>query len=113
MPNKEWVSKFKAALEYEECINLDLAADISQNLDCYDFYFSLTSPEEYGRALITGSGYMNSLEPVLCCFDFEEYGRDQIAAGGAVTTEYGMIARNEKEFCFDYYTPPSTQQQLI
>ena len=30
-----------------------------------------------------------------------------------MTTEYGMIARNEKEFCFDYYTPPSTQQQLI
>lgn len=56
---------------------------------------------------------MNSLKPVLWCFDFERYGRDQIAAEGAVTTEYGMIARNEKDFYFDYYTPPSTQQQLI
>ena len=35
MPNSEMTAKFKAALIYEDCTDLDFAADITENLDCY------------------------------------------------------------------------------
>lgn len=112
MPNSEMTAKFKAALIYEDCTDLDFAADITQNLDCYDFYLSLSSAEEYGRKLACEKGYLSSSNSkILSCLDFEEYGKDQMAIRGAMTTEYGMIVRNENEFYFDYYTP--TQQQRI
>ena len=112
MPNKEMTAKFKAALIYEDCTNLDFAADITQNLDCYDFYSSLSSAEEYGRKLAFEKGYLKSSESeIISCFDFKKYGREQMAHRGVMTTEYGMVARNENEFYFTYYTP--TQQQMI
>lgn len=37
MPNSEITAKFKAALIYEDCTDLGFAADITENLDCYDF----------------------------------------------------------------------------
>lgn len=112
MPNKEMTAKFKAALIYEDCTDLDFAADITQNLDCYDFYPSLSSAEEYDRKLAFEKGYLKpSDHEILSCFDFKKYGREQMKIKGILTTEYGMIARNENEFYFDYCTP--TQQQRI
>lgn len=46
MPNSEITAKFKAVLIYEDCTDLDFAADITENLDCYDFYPLLSSAEE-------------------------------------------------------------------
>ena len=112
MPNKEMTAKFKAALIYEDCTDLDFAADITQNLDCYDFYPSLSSEKEYGQKLAFEKGYLKpSDNEILSCFDFEKYGKEQMALKGVMTTEYGMVARNENEFYFTYYAP--TQQQMI
>ena len=114
MPNSEMTAKFKAALIYEDCTDLDFAADITENLDCYDFYPALSSAEEYGRNLAFEKGYLKpSDNEILSCFDFEKYGREQMEAKGTVKTEYGMISRNEKEFFFGYYTLPSTQQKMV
>lgn len=114
MPNREMTTKFKAALIYEDCTDLNFAADITENLNCYDFYPTLVSAEDYGRNLAFEKGYLKpSDNEISSCFDFEKYGREQMATKGSVKTEYGMISRNEKEFLFGYYTPPSTQQKMM
>lgn len=111
IPNSQITAKFKAALIYEDCADLDFAADITENLDCYDFYPALSSAEEYGRSIAFEKGYLKSSDSqILSCFDFEKYGREQIALKGVMTAQYGMIARNEKEFYFTFYTPTMEQR---
>ncbi len=103
-------TKYKAALQYEYCTDLDLAIDIAQNLDCYSFYSSLCSPEDYGRqALLKASG----LPPDDIAFkflDFRQYGEAKMKEHGVKFTDYGLICRNEKEFVFEFCTRPQGQQ---
>ena len=67
---------FLAALEYECCTRLDLALDISQNLNCYDFV-----PPGEGQA---GAGGKSEMQ----------------------ITQHGCIRRNNQEFFYDHSQPP-------
>ncbi len=109
--DSEMMAKFEAALIYEDCKDFDFAADITQNLDCYDLYSSQSPEEEYGRKLAFERGYFNpSDSEILKCFDLEQYGRDQFEMRGGMATEYGMIVRNENEFYFEHHTPTMEQR---
>ncbi|MDL2232341.1 hypothetical protein LJC63_02005 [Ruminococcaceae bacterium OttesenSCG-928-L11] len=97
---KEAYAKFAAALEYENCADLDLAADISQNLRCYDF---AKNAEDYAQKYLAAKGID---DPILTgCFDLKALGDALISQNGATMTGAGIIFRNENEFIYDYYTP--------
>ncbi|WP_294853379.1 antirestriction protein ArdA [uncultured Oscillibacter sp.] len=41
--------KCKAVLEYSDCVDIDQVLELTQNLDCFDFYPELFSPEDYAK----------------------------------------------------------------
>ncbi|MDJ0305640.1 antirestriction protein ArdA [Dehalobacter sp.] len=104
------VTKYKAALQYEYCTDLDLAIDIAQNLDCYSFCPSLSSPEDYGRqVLLKASGFPPD-DMAFKLLDFRRYGEAKMKEDGVKSTDYGLICRNGKEFVFEFCTRPQGQQ---
>ena len=103
-------AKFAAALEYEGCSNLDFAADITQNLGCYDFAPTL---EGWAENHLLRQG----VDPALAsCFDLKKLGDTLAADNGVVVTETGVISRNGHEFNFEYCHFPQeshTQEKEI
>ena len=98
-------AKFAAALEYEGCSNLNFAADISQNLRCYDF---APTAEAWAENHLLRQG----VEPTLTgCFDLKTLGNTLAADNGVVITETGVISRNGHEFIYDYYQPQESHTQ--
>lgn len=105
-------AKYKAVLQYEDCTDLGLAIDITQNLDCYSFYPFLSSPEDYGRQLLIDSLKFSLDDVILNHIDLRGYGEDMMKADGVQATDYGLICRNEKEFVFQF-CQKLVEQQMI
>jgi len=92
-------AKFAAALEYENRGDLDFAADITQNLRCYDFAPTL---EAYAGEHLLEKG----VDPTFAsCFDLKKLGGTLTANSGALITENGVISRNRHDFVFDHFNP--------
>lgn len=103
-------AKYKAALQYENCTDLDFAVDIANNLDCYNFYPDLSSPEDYGRQALLEASKLQADDIAFKHLDFRRYGEAKMEANGVKSTDYGLICRNEKEFVFRFYQQPTGQQ---
>ena len=103
--NKD-LDKYKAALIYEDCTDLDFAADILQNLKCYDIEPYVSSADQYGEHILNRKEYQSPTGTALLnCTDLAKYSSAELAKLGAVVTEYGIITKNQNEFIFCYYTP--------
>lgn len=94
-------SKYAAALELESCDGLDLALDIAENLDCYDFDPHIYSPKTYGNYILQEAG-VDLQDPAFLNFHFYGYGLRQLGKAGHVCTTYGVIRRNEISFRYEY-----------
>ncbi|MBS6956212.1 MAG: antirestriction protein ArdA [Enterocloster asparagiformis] len=91
------MAKFEAALslgEYAGSVK-DLI-NLTQNLDCYEFYPEVKNEEDLGRFLIDECGALDVPENVKGYFDYEAYGRDtflnttsDFAAGGYIENNMG------------------------
>ena len=103
-------AKYKAALQFEYCTDLDFAIDIANNLDCYNFYPDLSSPEDYGRQVLLEASKLQADDMAFKHLDFRRYGEAKMEANGVKFTDYGLICRNEKEFVFHFYQQPAGQQ---
>lgn len=103
-------AKYKAALQYEYCTDLVFAIDIANNLDCYNFYPDLSSPEDYGRQALLEASKLQADDIAFKHLDFRRYGEAKMEANGVKSTDYGLICRNEKEFVFHFYQQPTGQQ---
>lgn len=103
-------AKYKAALQYENCTDLDFAVDIANNLDCYNFYPDLSSPKDYGRQVLLEASKLQADDMAFKHLDFSGYGEAKMEADGIKSTDYGLICRNEKEFMFHFYQQPAGQQ---
>ena len=91
--------KFSAALEYEDCRNLDFAIDITQNLQCYDY---APNQEAYAENYLAGKG----VDKITAnCFNLEAVGDFLTTQDDAIDTANGVISRNDDEFIYDYYQP--------
>lgn len=100
-----FMERFAAALEYENCHDLCLALDISQNLHCYEWVscgglraFAAQKLREHGASEdILSSG----------CFDMESYASELLEAAGYTLTrdETAYITRNSREFIYERSTP--------
>ena len=107
-------AKYEAALslgEYTGSVK-DLI-NLTQNLDCYEFYPEVQNEEELGRYLIDECGALDVPEHIKDYFDYEAYGRDtflnttsDFAAGGYIenngvpswNTMTGRFQRNTRYF---------------
>jgi hypothetical protein len=90
-------NKLAAALELEDCADLDFAANITQNLRCYNFG---RDPEAIAEEYLM----MCNVNPILTsCFDRKSLGEKLVADRGMVQTANGLIAHNGNEFVYDYY----------
>ncbi|WP_156782452.1 hypothetical protein [Geosporobacter ferrireducens] len=99
-------AKYKAALQYEYCTDLDFAIDIAQNLDCYDFYPELSSPADYGRQALLEASKFPSDDAAFKLLDFSRYGEAKMKEDGVQSTDYGLICRNGKEFVYEFCQKP-------
>lgn len=91
------LTMYKAALEYEQCLDCGLALDIALNLACYDFDGYCVSRTEYMKTKFCEGG-INISDPAFAFFDFDGYGRRQIGNEGLGYTAYGSIRRNDQPF---------------
>lgn len=99
------MAKYKAVLELTDCTDIDYALDLTQNLDCFDFYPEMSSPVDYGKmALLKVSG-LKPDDLALKLLRFEWYGRAMMEQDGAGTTEYGLVLRNERDLVLEYFQP--------
>lgn len=100
---EEWeLEKFEAAIAYgDNTGNVKDLINLTQNLDCYQFYPGVTTEEELGYYLIDELGALEIPEDLQGYFDYEAYGRDAVLNGGTLT-DNGYIENNGAGFT-EYY----------
>ena len=107
-----YMERLNAALEYEDCRTLRFALDISQNIQCYEWLPSDGTEDFAGKHLrsckvpeeVINSG----------CIDLKSYAEDLLNQAGYVLTRDGSayIARNNREFTYEFSDPPQPGMTL-
>lgn len=105
-------AKFKAVLELMDCTDVEQALDLTQNLDCFDFYTELFTPEDYIRQEFLKRYHIPEDEPALKHIHFSQCDSDLMQEAGVCTTPYGIIRRNDREMILEYSQPQFGQQML-
>jgi len=74
----EWdIERFEAAVAHGYYANsVESLINLTQNLDCYDFYSDISDLDDLGRYLIDELGYEKIPERLENYFDYDSYGRD-------------------------------------
>ena len=96
------LQKFKAALEIIDCSYIDQVIDLTQNLDCYDFYPELSSVEDYAKREFINRYQIPESEPVLKLFQYYCCDPKDMKAANISTTPYGIIRRNDQEMKLEH-----------
>ena len=97
------VTKFEAALEYEDHIScVEQLINLAQNLDCYDLQLDVNTHEELGLSYAERLETLSIPEHLEYYIDFEAYGRDIEINEGGVFTDNGYITRNGNDFIEHY-----------
>ena len=97
------MAKFEAALslgEYAGSVK-DLI-NLTQNLDCYEFYPEVKNEEDLGRYLIDECGALDVPENIKGYFDYEAYGRDTFLNTTSDFAAGGYIENNMSPFIEHY-----------
>lgn len=96
MPN--FMERFAAALEYENCSRLDFALDISQNLACYNF-IPAEGIKDYAARCLHDQGMPDDILSS-GCVDLDVFAEDLLDQQGYILTrnESAYIVRNERQF---------------
>ena len=107
-----FMERFAAALEYEDCRTLRFALDISQNLQCYEWI-----PQDGVEAF--AERHLRSCEVPeeiieSGCIDLKTYADDLLEQMGYVLTrdESAYVARNSREFNYEFSDPPQPGMTL-
>lgn len=91
--------KFEAALAYGDYTgSLKDLINLSQNLDCYEFYPDISDEDDLGRYLIDELGSLEVPEYLENYFDYEAYGRDSSLENGGVFANGGYVVNNGDSF---------------
>jgi hypothetical protein len=112
LKNTGLLPKYKAALDYTDCTDLDLAVDLAANLDCYDFSPEVYSAEDYGRQIFIEQYNIQPDNPDLKLIQLDRYGFEKMKLDGATNTDYGFVRRNEFPFFQEYMKADPTMQQM-
>ena len=104
--------RFKAAMALEGSTRLDEALDISQNLGCYDFIPGPQYWERYGRQLARQRGIINPDSSAGVCFNYASYCKAESERLGLQPCAEGYIARNEREFIYEFSRQSRQEPEL-
>lgn len=98
----DYMDRFAAALELENCRTLRLALDIAQNLHCYD-WISSESLESHAISALLGHGVKANLIQS-GVIDLKRYAEALLETSGymAVNGETGYVRRSGAEFSYEY-----------
>ena len=77
--------------------------NLTQNLDCFDFYSDVNSEEELGRMYIQDFEAMQVPEHLIDYIAYEAYGRDIRINDGGHFAPGGYVADNRSNFV-EHYT---------
>lgn len=91
--------KFEQAVRYGDYTsNLEELINLTDNLDCYEFYPGITNEEDLGHYYADELEAFSIPEEIKLYFDYEAYGRDiRINEGGAFYDE-GYVYHNGERF---------------
>ena len=84
--------KVEAALQMASPADITQARNLLSQLDLFDFVPGVSSPEEYGRHMITESGHFEYDSELDEFYDFKKYGEQRIAGEYGQFTEAGYIS---------------------
>lgn len=104
--------KLKAAFEIAGCSDIDQALDLTKNLDCYDFYPELSSPEDYAKQELLERYQIPEDDPLLKHIHFSRCDPNLMEEANACITPYGIIRRNDREMMLEYSSHQPSQQIL-
>lgn len=105
---KFFMEHFHSAMELEECIRLDYAIDISQNLDCYDYLPKTANLERYGRFVADRDKIVREGTILGENFDYLAYAKADIEKEEMVPSSYGFIKRNDRKFKYQFSEKPDS-----
>ena len=84
-----WLDKWQAVLELEDCHRLDLALDLAQNLQHYEFFPRGMDLAAYGRELAVRNGVIPPSRLITDAFDGAAYAEANMGQYGLSTTDHG------------------------
>lgn len=97
--NKGEMDIFCAAVEKDEHSgSIKDMINLTQNLDCYDFYPGVTDDETLGRIYVEDIATIEVPEYLLPYFDYEAYGRDIRLEEGGHYAPGGYVLNNGNSF---------------
>ncbi len=107
-----FMERFTAALALEDCRDLRLALDISQNLQCYD-WIPFDGPEGYAAMHLREAGVLDGLIHS-GDIDLNGYGQHLLDEQGYLpaSEDGGYIRRNSQEFHYQFSTPTPEQSGM-
>lgn len=112
MPN--FMERLMAALDLENCHDLRLALDISQNLRCYDTV-KTADLEEYAKQELKDQGFQGGACPgVDLCIDYMGYGEKILVEQGyRLDVDQSLyIRRNEQDFYYERSQKPDNTMTI-
>ena len=92
-------------LELEDCHRLDLALDLAQNLQHYEFFPRGMDLAAYGRELAVRNGVIPPSRLITDAFDGAAYAEANMGQYGLSTTDHGYVAWNGGERRYEYSQP--------
>lgn len=101
-----YMERLAAALEYEDCRTLRFLLDISQNLQCYEWLPS-GDLDAFAEKHLRSCGVPEELIQS-DCIDLKSYAGDLLDQASYVLTrdESAYVARNSREFTYEFSDPP-------
>ena len=100
----EWeIEKFTAAVELgDRAGSVKDLINLTQNLDCYEYFPGVSNEKELGCFLIDELEWESIPENIEPYFDYEAYGRDMAINEGGDFYNSGYVSRNDVNFIEHY-----------
>lgn len=100
---EEWaLEKFSAAVDFGEYNSVPALINLTQNLDCFEFYTGIENEEDLGRFYIEEMCTLKIPEHLENYIDYEAYGRGMNLDEDGRFTEGGYVVRTGDSFTEHY-----------
>lgn len=100
---EEWeVEKVAAAVDFGEYNSITALINLSQNLDCFEFYSDVNNEGDLGRFYIEEMCTLEIPEHLESYIDYEAYGRDMNSDEDGRFTDGGYVVRTGDRFTEHY-----------
>lgn len=100
---EKWqVEKFAAAVDFGEYNSVPALINLTQNLDCFEFYSDVNNEEDLGRFYIEEMCTLEIPEHLESYMDYEAYGRDMNLNEDGRFTAGGYVVRTSDSFTKHY-----------